>query len=67
MATDGIRFAADDGEKQWPLVGTAGALFTVYQPIIGGIAALVWLNLYEMAGRTVAAEGVAAELARVSP
>src|SRR5690625_3777449 len=69
MATEGIRLAAVDGEQSWPLT-VPRALFTVYQPTIGGIAALVWLNLYEMAGRAVGEGGFAAELARrlgVSP
>lgn len=50
MAKDGIKLMLDDGGRGWPLA-VPRALFTVYQPMIGGTATLVWLNLYEMTGR----------------
>lgn len=50
--TDDIRLAGDQGLQQWPLA-VPRALFTVYQPVVGGMAVLTWLNLYEMSGRAV--------------
>lgn len=63
MTTDGIRWAAGDGSMEWPLA-VPRTLFTVYQPAIGGMAVLTWLNLYELSGRAVAADTVKEEVAR---
>lgn len=61
MTTEGIRLADGDGERQWPLA-VPRTLFTVYQPVIGGVAVLTWLNLYELSGR--ACEDPVGEVAR---
>src|SRR5690554_478379 len=63
MTTDGIRLAVGDGPMEWPLT-VPRSLFTVYQPAIGGMAVLTWLNLYELIGRAVAADAVKEEVAR---
>jgi len=67
MTTEGARspihLAADGGGREWPLA-VPRELFTVYQPAIGGLAVLTWLNLYEISGRDDVPGDVLAETAR---
>jgi len=52
MPAEEIRLAQSPEGAQWPLA-VPRSLFTVYQPVVGGMAVLTWLNLYEMSGRAV--------------
>lgn len=63
MTTEGIRLAAGDGGQAWPLA-VPRSLFTVYQPVIGGMAVLTWLNLYELSGQAPATDTIKEEVAR---
>lgn len=48
MTADVVKLAPAGRSRDWPLV-VPRALFVRYQPLIGALATMLWLNLYEMA------------------
>lgn len=48
MTADVVKMAPAGRSRDWPLL-VPRALFLRYQPLVGAAAAMLWLNLYEMA------------------